>query len=109
MNGGNLHAPNSFKQVDISAYTSGVYPSYDFLLQGNNFACLGLYQAISDAKVPWLDRMYVNSSKAVQVVTDQVSLFVYLDCPTPKGPFDAKLFEEFPGWMRSQNWDEWLG
>jgi hypothetical protein len=31
---------------------------------------------------------------------DQVPLFAYLDCPTPKGPFDSKLFDEFPGWKR---------
>jgi hypothetical protein len=92
MNGGNLHAPSSFSQVDISAYTKGVYPSYGFLLDKNNFACLGLFQAVFDDDV-WLSKMYANDSLAVGVVNEQVKLFQHLKCPNALGPFDAGLFD----------------
>jgi hypothetical protein len=105
--GGNLGQTNTYEPIDINAYTSGLYPSYDFLLKDYNYACLGLFQAVFDAKVPWLDRMYVNSSDALRVVLDQVPLFAYLNCPQLKGPFDSSLFNKFPGWNRSQSWGDW--
>lgn len=108
MNGGNTHGPNTFQQVNISEYTSGVYPDYEFLLKDNNLACLGLFQAVFDAKGPWLDKMYVNGTKADLLVKAQVPLFDYLGCPAPKGPFGVGLFDKFGGFRRSQTWDEWL-
>lgn len=108
MNGGNTHDPHTFQQVNISEYTSGVYPDYEFLLKDNNFVCLGLLQAVFDAKGTWLDKMYVNGTKADLLVKAQAPLFEYLGCPAPKGPFGVELFDEFGGFRRSQTWDEWL-
>lgn len=107
MNGGNIQGPNTFQQIDISKYTDGVYPSYEFLLQDNNLACLGLFQAVFDARGSWLDGMYVNASKADLLVKAQVPLFAYLGCPVPKGPFGVELFEAFGGFRRSRSWDLW--
>jgi hypothetical protein len=105
--GGNVGINNSFQLIDINKYTHGTYPSYDFLLQDNNYACIALYQAVFDAPL-WLDKMYVNSSKAYKVVTDAVPYFDYLNCPKPKAPtFDNTIFNKFPGWNRSFNWQEW--
>ncbi|TID13993.1 aromatic peroxygenase [Venturia nashicola] len=109
MNGGNTQGPNTFKQLDISKYTDGVYPDYDFLLQDNNFACLGLNQAVFDAKGTWLDKMYVNGTEADELINAQTPLFEYLGCPTPKGPFWVEMLEEFRGFRRSQSWELWLG
>ncbi|KAE9981996.1 hypothetical protein BLS_006748 [Venturia inaequalis] len=105
--GGNTHGLNTFQQLNISQYTDGVYPDYDFLLQDNNFACLGLFQAVFDAKGAWLDKMYVNASKADGLIKAQVPLFAYLGCPTPKGPFAVEMLEGFAGFRRSQGWELW--
>ncbi|QDS71386.1 hypothetical protein FKW77_002847 [Venturia effusa] len=107
MNGGNTNGPATFQQINISEYTNGVYPSYDFLLRDNNFACLGLFQAVFDARRVWLEGMYVNASRAEALVKAQVPLFEYLGCPVPTGPFEVELFEGFGGFRRSQTWEEW--
>jgi len=97
---------NTWTSIDLAALTNGTYPSYEFLLTGNNYACLGLQQAVFHAPL-WLDKMYANSSKAYGVVLTAAPLFDYLDCPKPVAPFDATLFDAFPGWTRSFSWEEW--
>lgn len=106
--GGNIHGLNTFQQLNLSEYTNGVYPDYDFLLQDQNLACLGLFQAVFDAKATWLDKMYVDGTKADELIKAQIPLFAYLGCPTPKGPFRVEMLEEFGGFRRSQNWELWM-
>jgi hypothetical protein len=97
--GGNLGTVNSWKTVDINKLTNGTYPSYEFLLEDNNYVCLALQQAVFHAPLH-LNKMYVNGSKAYKLITDAAPLFDYLSCP-PVKVIDASLFNEFPGWNRS--------
>jgi hypothetical protein len=105
--GGNNGNVNTWKSVDLAKFTNGVYPNYDFLLKDNNYVCLGLYQAVFHAPL-WLDKMYMNSTKAYQLILDAVPLFAYLNCPNVTTPFDPASFAEFPGWNRSFTWPEWF-
>jgi hypothetical protein len=103
--GGNKGKVNTWESVDLNRLTAGVYPSYDFLLKDYNFVCLALQQAIFHAPL-WLDKIYMNSSRANKLILDAVPYFSYLNCPGPV-PFGDREFRQFPGWNRSFTWDEW--
>jgi hypothetical protein len=104
--GGNNGTVNSWESVNIGKLTNGVYPDYDFLLKDNNYACLGLQQAVFHAPL-WLNKMYANSTRANNLVLSAVPYFSYLNCPNVTIPFSAVWFADYPGWNRSFSWPEW--
>ncbi|KAF2422177.1 Cloroperoxidase [Tothia fuscella] len=103
--GGNEGAVNTFKSVNLAQLTNGTFPNFEFLLQDNNYACLGLFQAVYHAPL-FLEKMYANITKANGLISEQVPLFAYLNCPKV-APFGDELFKQYPGWNRSFTWDEW--
>ncbi|KAL9528660.1 Dothistromin biosynthesis peroxidase [Sphaerulina musiva] len=99
--GGNTNGPNTFTGLNITSFTSGLFPAENFFTKKDSFACFA-YQFAAQAKPDLLGALDVVTGQIPSLTSQVKALMGELEGCSQLREVDEELLMQFQGYRRSK-------